>query len=504
VRSKGKTRQRCSPHTEGPSDALERSEFAAAVQGYHPVCAPGLVLAVAHAMLVAAYHILARRTTYLDASVRRRADHITSGGRRRHGHPSCAELQIHYVLTLAAPRPGPGRPRPAQARHRAGPRACRAPGRLRDGRREEPRAADQRDRPSTSRVTGQRQQPRASGSTAMAVIMAQYPDERKRGGADGQPWFRHGRFSQGGMVQTRASGSSGAGSGTAGASGKHGRRCSLRPMRRIRNDSPPAGLTRRLGRWRCGSTERRLGDEGGSRSRDESATVRLTGRSPARYSRATVPDRFGRVEGSGMKCLRCQHENRPTARFCEDCANPFNGPGPTTGSDAHLKTEVESLRRALTEALEQQTATGDILRVISRAPTDVQPVFASLRITATPRWRRASITSDVFRRRSRRRSITTSICLSRRNRASPDAPHAARQLPGRSPGRFSQWRLPVCRKSAWAAAAPPAVAHKLINCDPPPIVAQKSLLSNGGRRESVWARGVGRASFQRRSKAASS
>jgi ATP-dependent DNA ligase len=33
-----------------------------------------------------------------------------------------------------------------------------------------------------------------------------------------------------------------------------------------------------------------------------------------------------------MKCPRCQHENRPTARFCEDCANPLNGASPTTGS----------------------------------------------------------------------------------------------------------------------------------------------------------------------------
>ncbi len=51
-----------------------------------------------------------------------------------------------------------------------------------------------------------------------------------------------------------------------------------------------------------------------------------------------------------MRCPRCQHENRPQAKFCEECASPFNGASPTTPSYAELKTEVESLRRALTTA----------------------------------------------------------------------------------------------------------------------------------------------------------
>src|SRR5215470_6448306 len=76
-----------------------------------------------------------------------------------------------------------------------------------------------------------------------------------------------------------------------------------------------------------------------------------------------------------MQCPRCQHENRPTASFCEHCANPFSGPDLTTGSHAHLNTEVERLRRSLGEALEQQTATARILRVISSSPTNLQPVI---------------------------------------------------------------------------------------------------------------------------------
>jgi GAF domain-containing protein len=43
--------------------------------------------------------------------------------------------------------------------------------------------------------------------------------------------------------------------------------------------------------------------------------------------------------------------------------------------NVRLFTELEARNRDLTQALDQQTATGEILRVISASPTDVQPVF---------------------------------------------------------------------------------------------------------------------------------
>jgi len=46
--------------------------------------------------------------------------------------------------------------------------------------------------------------------------------------------------------------------------------------------------------------------------------------------------------------------------------------------NVRLFTELEGRNRELTESLEQQTATSEILRVISQSPTDVQPVFETI------------------------------------------------------------------------------------------------------------------------------
>src|SRR5499433_1730472 len=46
--------------------------------------------------------------------------------------------------------------------------------------------------------------------------------------------------------------------------------------------------------------------------------------------------------------------------------------------NARLLTELQTKNASLTEALEQQTATAEILRVISRSPTNVQPVFEAI------------------------------------------------------------------------------------------------------------------------------
>ena len=46
--------------------------------------------------------------------------------------------------------------------------------------------------------------------------------------------------------------------------------------------------------------------------------------------------------------------------------------------NVRLFTALDVRNRELTESLEQQTATGEILRVISSSPTDAQPVFDTI------------------------------------------------------------------------------------------------------------------------------
>ena len=75
-----------------------------------------------------------------------------------------------------------------------------------------------------------------------------------------------------------------------------------------------------------------------------------------------------------MKCPRCAQENPSHAKFCLECGRPLaelHERGPSTGSYADLQ-------HARSEAVEQQIATADILRVIASSPTDLQTMLDAM------------------------------------------------------------------------------------------------------------------------------
>ena len=83
-------------------------------------------------------------------------------------------------------------------------------------------------------------------------------------------------------------------------------------------------------------------------------------------------------EGSADRVITVSRARAPFSQKQIDLLRTFADQAVIAIENVRLFKELEARNRDLTESLEQQTVTGEILRVIASSPTDLQPVFDTI------------------------------------------------------------------------------------------------------------------------------